>query len=132
MQQCPCFSGKKYNECCQKFHSGTQPNSALELMRSRYAAYAMQNSDYIMETTDPDGPQFLANSELWKAQIEEFAKMTTFKGLEIVDAEETVVHFRAILERENHDMSFEERSLFKKRNGKWLYSECLELEFNKE
>ncbi|MEO1928617.1 MAG: SEC-C metal-binding domain-containing protein [Nautiliaceae bacterium] len=43
--KCPCGSGKKYKECCFKWHKlGTAPN-ALLLMKNRFSAYAIGNAD---------------------------------------------------------------------------------------
>ncbi len=36
---CPCGSKNKYKRCCQIFHKGGIPKTALELMKSRYVAY---------------------------------------------------------------------------------------------
>lgn len=42
---CPCQSGKPYTECCQPFHLKTAfPETAEQLMRSRYAAYTLVKS----------------------------------------------------------------------------------------
>jgi SEC-C motif-containing protein len=52
---CPCGTTKPYSECCQRFISKLElPQSAEELMRSRYRAYAKKEIDYIVETTHPD------------------------------------------------------------------------------
>src|SRR5437867_3549203 len=44
--KCPCHSGKKYSECCEPYHQGLPAPTPLALMRSRYAAYALQNAEY--------------------------------------------------------------------------------------
>ena len=39
---CPCGSGTPYDGCCDRLHRGAaQAGTAEELMRSRYAAYAV-------------------------------------------------------------------------------------------
>ena len=58
---CPCNSGKKYSNCCKTLHDGVFPESALSLMRSRYSAYALQKSEYIIHTTHPDNPNYEKN-----------------------------------------------------------------------
>jgi len=43
-QMCPCGSQKTYESCCGNFHSGLAlPETAEELMRSRYSAYVKQD-----------------------------------------------------------------------------------------
>ena len=54
MKKCVCGSKKNYEECCGLFHSGQQtPKTAEELMRSRYAAYACKQANYLIETLHP-------------------------------------------------------------------------------
>ena len=59
-------------------------------MRSRFAAYALGHTDYIMATTDPSGPQFQADAVAWVADIERFSTRTRFRGLTILDALSTL------------------------------------------
>lgn len=50
---CPCGFGDSFNACCALLHAGQPAQSAEQLMRSRYSAYATQNIDYIVQTTLP-------------------------------------------------------------------------------
>ena len=51
---CPCGSGIAYVACCGPFHSGTTAApTALELMRSRYSAFAVRDAGYLLETWHP-------------------------------------------------------------------------------
>jgi SEC-C motif-containing protein len=81
-------------------------------MRSRYAAYVLGLTAYILAT------QLQKSSPL---EIEEFSKKTKFIGLKILDAQETTVTFTAILSQDGRDVSFTEKSHFAKDNGKWVY-----------
>jgi SEC-C motif domain protein len=48
---CPCGSGMTYVACCGPLHSGTvTAPTAVELMRSRYSAFAVCDADYLLET----------------------------------------------------------------------------------
>jgi SEC-C motif-containing protein len=48
---CPCGSGLKYADCCERYLGGTQqPNTAEALMRSRYTAYVHEDVDYLLRT----------------------------------------------------------------------------------
>jgi SEC-C motif-containing protein len=118
---CPCHSNKLHTACCKPFHAGEAlPKNALELMRSRYSAYALELVQYIIDTT------YLAKPPLKPRDILAFCKQTQFLGLEIlefVDGKETAsVTFRAILAQGLQDVSFREKSLFVKVNDRWLYS----------
>ncbi|MGD9969780.1 MAG: YchJ family protein [Sulfuricurvum sp.] len=118
---CPCHSGKKYKLCCQPYHKGIVPATALLLMRSRYSAYALGLADYIVRTTHPNNPDFTIHTAGWKEGILSFCRSTPFTGLTIIafqDGEnEAFVTFEARLGE--HVMK--EKSRFLKESGKWLY-----------
>ena len=123
---CPCTSGNKYRNCCKPFHQGQLPETALQLMRSRYSAYALCLPEYIIQTTDPSGPQFKSDHAQWSKEITEFCLKTEFKKLDILQFEEkdhtATVTFTAHLAQDKKDVSFTECSYFVKMKGKWLYS----------
>ena len=50
-RNCLCGSNKKYQDCCQPFHlKKAFPETAEQLMRSRYVAYALHLKTYLIET----------------------------------------------------------------------------------
>ena len=54
-EQCPCGSGVPYTQCCAPYHTGTATAPTAEaLMRSRYTAFALGLSDYLLATWHPD------------------------------------------------------------------------------
>ena len=125
--QCPCSSNLPYEKCCKPFHEGKVCENALQLMRSRYSGYALNKASYIMETTHPDNPSFGREKKLWEEDIQRFAKNTSFEKLEIIDfsdgEKKAYVTFKAHLKHKGQDVSFTEKSLFEKVDGKWLYKE---------
>ncbi|MGE4573935.1 MULTISPECIES: YchJ family protein [Parachlamydia] len=131
--QCPCDSGKTYPDCCQILHEGAQANQALSLMRSRYSAYAYQKVAYIIQTTHPDNPSFLADSIQWAKEILIFCQNTQFKKLEIVDylegIDESIVTFVAHLNQNHSNEKLFEKSLFIKLNNQWTYRDALLTKF---
>ena len=51
---CPCGAGK-YQQCCGRYIGGGMvAPSAVELMRSRYTAFALRNEAYLRATWWPD------------------------------------------------------------------------------
>ncbi|MGC9386802.1 MAG: YchJ family protein [Hydrogenovibrio sp.] len=55
-EQSFCLCGRKvpYRDCCEPFHLGRAwPETAEQLMRSRYVAYALHLKDYLLQTWDP-------------------------------------------------------------------------------
>ena len=122
---CPCGSLLKYKKCCKIFHDGTLPKSALTLMKSRYCAFSVGKSDYIILTTHPKNPDFTENKKAWNEDILNFSKNTQFLNLEIVDfiddELESFVTFKVSLIQNNNDVSFTEKSRFLKIENKWFY-----------
>lgn len=124
--ECPCHSKKKYAECCQPLHfQKREPKSALELMRSRYSAYSLGLVNYIIDTTFKGSPKYEKDLDKWRMVIGHFHKQTSFDGLKILDHQtfpdfETVT-FHATLKQGEQDVSYIEKSTFKKDDGKLKY-----------
>jgi len=118
---CPCGSHVKYKKCCAIYHKGAFPKTALLLMKSRYSAYAVGDSSYIMKTTHPNNPDHTDDTKAWRESIELFCNATEFLGLEIVvfvnGEEEAFVTFSAKLS--SGDML--EKSRFLKLDSRWFY-----------
>ena len=53
-QPCPCNPSATYGACCQPLHHGAPAASAEALMRSRYSAYVLGLSDYLLATWHPE------------------------------------------------------------------------------
>lgn len=125
--RCACQSRKKAHRCCGPWLGGRPAPTPTALMRSRFAAYALGRTDYIMATTEPGGPQFQADTTRWAAEIERFSAHTRFVALAILDASpadgpEATVTFCATLEQQGQDASFTERSRFVRgADGRWRY-----------
>ncbi|MFZ8200250.1 YchJ family protein [Alteromonas portus] len=66
--RCYCCSSKPFNECCEPFIKGVKyPNSAEQLMRSRFSAYATAHYQYILETYTKEKQLALSVEELAKS-----------------------------------------------------------------
>lgn len=51
---CPCESGKRLGECCLRVIEGERAETAEELMRTRYTAYVLQDTRYLLHSWHPD------------------------------------------------------------------------------
>ncbi|KHL12042.1 SEC-C motif-containing protein [Mumia flava] len=115
---CPCGSGAAYDACCGPLHRGErQARTPEELMRSRYAAYALDLTDYVFRTWHPrTRPDDVTP-----------APGLTWERLEIVEAETDpgaevgVVEFRAHHRAGGAVGVMHERSRFERRAGRWVY-----------
>ena len=126
MNECPCGSGKTYDNCCEPIIKGTRDaETAEELMRSRYSAYVKTEIDYIFESTHPD-----KRNELDREGTTDWSEKSTWHGLEIIstgqgcpDDEVGTVEFIAHFSHKGNRQKQHELSSFKKVNGKWIFYE---------
>ncbi|MEP6988462.1 MAG: YchJ family metal-binding protein [Chloroflexota bacterium] len=125
---CPCDSGLSYKNCCQPLRKGAKAASPEALMRSRYSAYALHLTDYIIKTTHPEGLYYRSGRAAWKRDIESFSQNTRFARLQILAAKDDMVTFRATLFANNQDVSFTEISVFRQHDGQWKYYSGTRLE----
>lgn len=129
--QCPCHSEKSYETCCKPFHERKAfPSSPLELMRSRYSAYALHLPQYILETTAQVSPYYPTDVFKWQTTLLEWMKRCSFVNLTILGETlafpNATVTFHATIKQGKRDCSFTEKSLFTFQGGKWLYVSRLE------
>jgi SEC-C motif domain protein len=120
--RCLCHSGQEYMNCCAPYHNGKAPLTPTALMRSRYSAYALGNSAYIMETTHSSHPDKKKSQAEWETQIKAFSKGADFTGLEILESYANFVTFRADLGSAG---SFTEKSEFEEEEGRWRYKRAI-------
>jgi SEC-C motif-containing protein len=117
---CLCCSGKTYLECCKKLHNGEEHAlTAKQLMRSRYSAFAMNNTDYIQLTWDkntcPDSVDFANDVTQW----EQLEIIETKKGL--AGDNKGLVHFKAHYTQNGKQQILNEISRFVKKSSRWYY-----------
>ena len=126
---CPCGSGKTYQACCQMAHKEILPTTAEELMRSRFSAFALA-------TQYPEMAKFFADylCNTWDQQTRpeslQLETHTVWQQLKIVGRKEGkkrhsegYVTFQAHFLENGQQHYFEEKSFFKKTDGKWFYVE---------
>lgn len=90
---CPCQSQRRYDECCGKFHNNSElAETAEQLMRSRYSAFVMELSDYLLATWHPSKrPAALSFNE----QPKQKWLGLQIKRFELVDENNAIVEFVA-------------------------------------
>ncbi|MEP3600913.1 MAG: YchJ family metal-binding protein [Stappiaceae bacterium] len=112
--------------CCGRFLSGeVYPQTAEELMRSRYSAYVTENITYLRETLWPRHQKLFdeAATARWAAENHwtGLTVIRTQKG-RAADREGTVL-FEAKFLAGGQFHTHRECSLFKKKAGRWYYVE---------
>ena len=121
---CPCCSGISEDRCCGPFLSGAEdPQTAEQLMRSRYTAFVKQRAEYLYKT---------ASSQLRaRTSIEEITQ--SFNGVEWEGLEITHLE-RGFAKDADGEVAFEaryriggqqhvliEHSQFVREAGAWRY-----------
>lgn len=117
---CPCGRAVAYADCCGRFHAGPlhlQAPDAESLMRSRYAAYVLDDLDYLRATWHPDTrPADLAPN----------APGLKWLGLEVrratqQDGTHATVEFVARSKLGGRAHRLHETSRFVREGGRWFY-----------
>lgn len=113
--RCLCGNNLDYNACCGRFLEQNEvPQTALELMRSRYSAYVLKKGQYLHDTCS----QHLQVDE----DIEEISENTIeWLGLKIVESSEDEVTFMAYYRENGHVGVMKENSFFGREEGMLKY-----------
>lgn len=116
---CPCGSKTPYDGCCGPLHRGESvAQSAEQLMRSRYAAYARRLDGYLFATWHPSTRP--ASLDLDPAMLWQRLDLVEVVGGGAEEAEGEV-EFRAHYRHHGVSGELHERSRFVRRGGRWLY-----------
>ncbi|WP_077033885.1 YchJ family protein [Pelomonas sp. KK5] len=120
---CPCGLPSSYESCCGRWHAafaagqGLQAPTAEALMRSRYSAFVLDLTGYLLATWHPSQrPQDLAPNE----------PALKWLGLEVkrhvpLDAEHALVEFVARCKLGGRASRMHETSRFVREDGAWYY-----------
>ena len=117
--RCPCLSGETYDLCCGPLHEGrAQAPTAVQLMRSRYSAFAVGDAEYLRQT-------WHAATRPADLVLDPAVRWTRLDVLEVhgggpFDTEGTV-EFRAHHRLDGASGSQHEVSRFVREGGQWLY-----------
>ncbi|WNB85131.1 YchJ family metal-binding protein [Cellulomonas sp. ATA003] len=117
--RCPCLSGETYDDCCGPLHDGTvHAPTAVQLMRSRYSAFAVGDADYLLRTWHP-------TTRPADLDLDPAVRWTRLDVLDVraggpFDTTGTV-EFRAHHRVDGARGSQHEVSRFVREDGRWLY-----------
>ena len=126
MQTCPCGNELPFFKCCGAIHNDEKnAETAEELMRSRYSAFATGNGNYLIQSQS-----IQTREESNKEEVIRWAKSVKWIKLEIIHSingskndSTGIVEFKAHYMRNFLKHSIHERSKFVKEKGKWYYLE---------
>ncbi|MCG7597186.1 YchJ family protein [Mycobacterium sp. PSTR-4-N] len=116
MSECPCGRGVAAQQCCLPLLKGErQAQTAEELMRSRYTAFAVGDAEYLWRTWHP-------RTRPERVTIDPAVQWT---GLQILDTgtdtDTDTVEFRATYREGQRTGTLHERSRFAVRARRWFY-----------
>lgn len=128
--KCPCTSGKDFSVCCEPVIVGQRKaQTAAELMRSRYSAYALHKIDWIVDSQHPDG-----RAHVDRKATEEWSTRATWHRLELVqvqqgaaDDHEGLVEFKAYYTIAGEDITHHEIASFRKEGDDWFFMDGIEV-----
>ncbi|MFE8032351.1 YchJ family metal-binding protein [Thiohalocapsa marina] len=121
---CPCGGPGAYADCCGRYlDAGASPEWAEALMRSRYVAYVLGRTDYLLATwhpaTRPAAPDLALDLD---------QESVRWLGLKIARVEaggpqdgEGIVAFVARYKVGGRAHRLQETSRFVRQDGRWLY-----------
>jgi SEC-C motif-containing protein len=127
-QPCPCGSGALFANCCEQIINGERESqTAEELMRARYSAFATGAIDFIVASTHSH-----ARRELEIKEIREWSEESTWRGLQIIDTkliddDHASVSFEAQFTQGGADQNHREKALFEREGGQWRFLTGTEL-----
>jgi SEC-C motif domain protein len=115
---CPCGLGDDYRSCCGLLHSGAPAATAEQLMRSRYSAFAVGDTAYLLRTWHSSArPRVL--------KLDPSLRWTRLAVLETHDGglfdTTGIVRFRAMYVDDGQRGVQAETSRFVREDGRWAY-----------
>ncbi|MFE7799987.1 YchJ family protein [Nocardia sp. NPDC057440] len=116
---CPCKRGEPFEQCCGPVLAGERPAATAEaLMRSRYTAFAIGDTEYLRRSWHSSTRP--ADLELDPGQRWLFLEIVrTERGGPFDDV--GVVEFRAHYRADGARGSLHEVSRFRREDGAWVY-----------
>ena len=122
---CPCGTTKDFSNCCEPFIKGSaHPETAEQLMRSRYTAYTLSDISYIKKTLAPE-----SQKDFDEAASKEWAKNAEWLGLQVMSTKKGTavdnkgtVEFTVTYKDGKKTLEHHEVSEFKKNDkGHWVF-----------
>lgn len=125
---CPCHSGLALAVCCGPLHRGEkEAETPVALMRSRYAAFAVANVDYLWRTLHVEHSDRALDRAEVLSSLRRVCRAARHPGLTVLDADgpdgdgNARVLFRARVFVGRVDRTFVECSVFRHDGVGWRY-----------
>lgn len=122
IESCPCASGAAFADCCEPVIKGERESeTADELMRARYSAFATGAIEFIVASTHSR-----TRREVNIQDTTEWSQSSVWHGLEIIETKnvgdnQAHVSFDAHFTQQGKEQHHREKSLFEREDGKWRF-----------
>jgi len=122
MSDCPCGSGRGFDQCCGPLLAGEAAATPEALMRSRYTAFTRADVPYLETTLAEE-----AKEDFDRDEVAKWAKEANWQGLDVRSSELAVdgihgsVEFVARYRQAGKVFAHHELASFRKAEGRWLY-----------
>ena len=126
MTSCYCGNPSTYENCCEPIISGNrQAETAEQLMRARFSAYATAEIDFLHDSLHPDG-----RAEFDFDATKQWAENSQWLSLNILDSKAgtasdkvgTVDFIATYVDADSKEVRHAERSHFKRVSDQWYFS----------
>ena len=130
MTQCPCGTGRAYDDCCGPQISGeTLSPTAEALMRSRYTAYSLCKIEHVANTHDPE-----TRGEFDEKEAREWSEKANWRRLEVLSTEgggegdtNGTVEFVAHYDIDGQHIDHHEIAEFRRDGERWYFRDGKEV-----
>lgn len=122
---CHCGSGQAFEQCCEPIIKGDKiAETAEELMRARYSAYVVCDTDFLHDSLHPD-----SRDDFDAESTQKWAESSSWKSLAIIggkagkrnDLAGTVDFTATYEDADGRLIKHSERSHFKKSYDQWFF-----------
>ncbi len=124
MDRCPCGSVLSYEECCEPIIKGEKlADTAEQVMRARYSAYAMKDLDFLLTSLHPDH-----RADYDAKSTRAWAERAQWHKLDILETsgggpedKQGTVEFTASYTEGGYKTDHHELAIFEKESGTWYF-----------
>lgn len=123
---CPCGSGKTFGECCQPvLNTMAAAPSAEALMRARFTAHVVGDSEFLHKSYLPDSKKPYNGEPL--AGGDRWTRLTINTHEVAPSGTSATVDFTAYYQEQGYEVPHHEKAEFLFLDGTWIYSKALRL-----
>jgi SEC-C motif-containing protein len=120
-QPCPCGSGKPFEACCGPALDGSRPPATAEaLMRSRFTAHVARDFGYLHRTYAPTAKLPFTGEE--DPSTLGWSRLVIHSHEPGSNPDTAFVDFTAFFVDQNGEHPLQEKSEFRRTDGRWLYT----------